>query len=46
VQSDAKFIRTNDPALLVCDTAKLLNYGITPCSGDIEALLRLMLASD
>ena len=45
VQSDAKFIRTNDPALLVCDTAKLLNYGITPCSGDIEALLRLMLAS-
>jgi len=46
VQSDAKFIRTNDPALLVCDTAKLLNHGITPCSGDIEALLRLMLASD
>lgn len=46
VQSDAKFIRANDPALLVCDTAKLLNYGITPCSGDIEALLRLMLASD
>ena len=46
VQSDAKFIRTNDPALLVCDTAKLLNYGITPCSGDIEALLRLILASD
>ena len=46
VQSDAKFIRTNDPALLVCDTAKLLNYGITPCSGDIEALLRLMLVSD
>ena len=46
VRSDVKFIRTNDPALLVCDTAKLLNYGITPCSGDIEALLRLMLASD
>lgn len=46
VQSDAKFIRTNDPALLVCDTAKLLNYGITPCGGDIEALLRRMLASD
>ena len=46
VQSDAKFIRANDPALLVCDTAKLLNHGITPCSGDIEALLRLMLASD
>ena len=46
VQSDPRFIRANDPALLVCDTAKLLNYGITPCSGDIEALLRLMLASD
>jgi NAD-dependent epimerase/dehydratase len=46
VQSDAKFIRTNDPALLVCDTAKLLSYGITPCGGDIEALLRRMLASD
>ena len=46
VQSDAKFIRTNDSALLVCDTAKLLNYGITPCGGDIEALLRRMLASD
>ena len=45
VQSDAKFIRANDPALLVCDTAKLLNYDIAPCSGDIEALLRLMLAS-
>lgn len=46
VQSDAKFIRANDPALLVCDTAKLLSYGITPCGGDMEALLRRMLASD
>jgi len=43
VQSDAKFIRTNDPALLVCDTAKLLNYGVTPCDGDIEKLLTHML---
>ena len=46
IQSDAKFIRANDPALLVCDTAKLLSYGIAPCGGDIEAPLRLMLASD
>ena len=46
VQSDAKFIRANDPALLVCDTAKMLSYDIAPCGGDIEALLRRMLASD
>ena len=43
VQSDAKFIRANDPALLVCDTAKLLSYGITPCDGDINNLLYSML---
>ncbi len=39
VQSDAKFIRANDPTLLVCDTAKLLSYDIAPCDGDIEKLL-------
>ena len=43
IQSDAKFIRANDPALLVCDTAKLLSYGITPCNAEIEKLLRSML---
>ena len=42
VQSDAKFIRANDPALLVCDTAKLQNYGIVPCNAEIEKLLRSM----
>ncbi|WP_297939057.1 NAD-dependent epimerase/dehydratase family protein [uncultured Campylobacter sp.] len=43
VQSDPRFIRANDPALLVCDTAKLQNYGIVPCNGEIEKLLRSML---
>lgn len=43
VQSDVKFIRANDPALLVCDTAKLQNYGIAPCNGDINNLLYSML---
>ena len=43
VQSDAKFIRANDPALLVCNTAKLQNYGIVPCNAEIEKLLRSML---
>lgn len=43
VQSDPRFIRTNDPALLVCDTAKLQNYGIAPCNGDINNLLYSML---
>ena len=39
VQSDPRFIRANDPALLVCDTAKMLSYDIAPCDGDIEKLL-------
>lgn len=43
VQSDSRFIRANDPALLVCDTAKLQNYGIAPCNGDINNLLYSML---
>ena len=43
VQSDPRFIRANDPALLVCDTAKLQNYGIAPCNGDINNLLYSML---
>ena len=43
VQSDPRFIRANDPALLVCDTAKLQNYGIVPCNAEIEKLLRSML---
>ena len=43
VQNDVKFIRANDPALLVCDTAKLLSYDIAPCDGDIEKLLIHML---